>query len=210
MFTNPQQQCLVAPRVQIPATVWQKMMAYILNCPTEVNGFGYVEARGSTLVITDVFILDQVASAAHVETDQLALAAHMEVMRQAGREPSQLRFQWHSHVNMEAYFSGVDTGNIDEWLGDWLISLVANKRGEYSCRLDVLRGLRVGVEVTPDIVASIPGAVMQQTAQEIGQKVKQLGAFRRKRSLTDGSPAETNSFLTSPDTLVGSRGRGGL
>jgi proteasome lid subunit RPN8/RPN11 len=178
------------------------MMAYILNCPTEINGFGYVEVQGGSLVVSEVFILDQSASATHVEIDPLVLAHHMDTMRQAGLNPSSMRFQWHSHVHMEAYFSPTDTANIDRWPGNWLISLVANKQGEFSCRLDVFKSMRVGVEISPEIVAQIPGDVMRATALEIADKVRVPGGFmRRSRGVIDGEPAEENSFMNDPREL---------
>jgi len=201
MRESPGPRCLRAPRLCIPLGVWQKMMAYIVGCQVEINGFGYVSLVGDAFLITDVFITKQVASAAEVEADQLAIAEHMEVMRRENRPPSELRFQWHSHVNMPAYFSPTDAQNIENWAGPWLISLVANKRGEYSCQLDILGDIRVSVELQPELLPEMADELLATARQEIADKVRiPTGFMRRSKSAIDDQ--------TSPDGLIGIRPEG--
>lgn len=181
-------QRLPSPRLQVPLHVWQKMMAYIINCPTEINGFGLVdEVFPNLFVLSDVFITEQDAGPAHVEVQPETLGAMMTDIIRRGEDPSRIKFQWHSHVNMEAYFSITDTNNIENWAGDWLISVVANKRGEYSCRLDTYGRLRIGIELKPEIMTMIDEATLANTAAEIRQKVKRPTIIGR-RPLTDGKP----------------------
>jgi len=179
---------VLKPRVLIPFAVWQKIMAYILNCPVEINGFGVIEVGPFGVVVQDVFILQQFATPTGVETDQGTLDRFVAEMARTGGNPGLIKFQWHSHVSMPAYFSGVDTANIERWPGDWLISLVANKRGEFSCRLDVLRPIRVGIDIHPEIVSTIPMVTMEIAAHEVATKVRQAGFLRRSVPVTDGRP----------------------
>lgn len=186
--------CLSSPRLQVPLSVWHKMMAYILNCPTEVNGFGLVDQVFPNLfVLSDVFITEQVASPAHVEVSPATLGTMMTDMIRRGEDPSRIKFQWHSHVNMGAYFSPTDLENIENWAGDWLISVVANKQGEYKCRLDTFKNLRIGIELKPEIIAMIDDHTLDSTAREIAQKVKRATRFT-KQPVTSGKPASNGLF----------------
>lgn len=198
-----QQLCLQSPRLQVPITVWQKMMAYIINCPTEINGFGLVEQINSDLFfLRDVFITEQVASPTHVENDPMVLSQMMTNMLRNGQNPSEIKFQWHSHVAMQAYFSSTDTANIDNWPGDWLISVVANKYGEYQCRLDTFKGVRLGVELKPELVATIAPDIMATTATEIAQKVRRPpGIIRARRSVSDGKPSTASTLVIGDPDL---------
>lgn len=182
--------CLQSPRLQVPLQVWQKLMAYVINCPTEVNGFGLVDVIHPELfVVRDIIITEQIAGPAHVEVDPAVIGALMTDMIQRGENPAAIKLQWHSHVNFNAYFSQTDLDNIERWPGDWLISVVANQRGEYECRLDVLGSVRLGVALRPEIVTAIDPAVMAATAQEVADKVKRPSPILgRPRSITDGEP----------------------
>lgn len=187
---------LPVPELRVTLTVWQKMMAYIINCPTEVNGFGIIDQlTPEALVLSDVFITEQVAGPAHVNVDPMVLSAMMTDMLARGEDPGKVKFQWHSHVDFNAYFSGTDTANIDRWPGDWLISVVANKQGEYSCRLDVFKGVRLGVELKPTIVANIDDGLMRYTALDISQKVRGPdGLIRRGKPVSNGIPSAGRSL----------------
>ncbi len=186
----------LVPRVQIPITIWQKMMGYVLNCPVEINGFGFIEVHRGIIRVNDVFILDQTATPAAVETDEQALGQYVYDLIRQGGDPGAIKFQWHSHVNMAAYFSSVDTDNIDRWVGDWLLSLVANKQGEYSCRLDVLRPIRVGVPVRPEFIADMPLGLLDATANEVSAKVKVVrNGFRRGNRPVELDPLAAASPL---------------
>jgi len=164
--------------VHIPYSTWIKMMTYVQLCKMEINGFGMVTRIGNTFYVSDVFITDQEVSSVHAETDGIALAHHIEEMVRAGVDLSLVRFQWHSHVNMTAQFSPIDTGTMDRYENvDWWVSLVVNKRGEATCRVDLFSPLRVGFEVVPHIV--IPGptrALVDECAENILEKVRILRA----------------------------------
>lgn len=175
------------PVFMIPVTVWQKMFAYIQVCPIEVNGFGYVQRTGpSEFELEDVFILDQVATAGSVDVTALTLGNHMEEMRKEGRSMGSLRMQWHSHVNMAAYFSGTDTDNIEQFgaTSDWMLSLVANKRYEFEARLDIYKPFRVWSPLEVQIITPLDKDVRDFAAAEVRAKVREPGAFWDKRVKT--------------------------
>jgi hypothetical protein len=147
----------------------------------EINGFGYIDRYGNDFQLEDVFILKQTVSAGHAENEPEDISDHMTHLLQNGGDPGRIRFQWHSHVHMGAYFSGVDTGNIDRYNGEWMLSLVANKFGQFSARLDVYRPFRVWTPVTVMVQTQLTAAHLRMARREITDKVRQQNAVRKTK-----------------------------
>jgi hypothetical protein len=160
--------------VLVPEAVWRKMMAYVNICDYEINGFGYVtQLDESTVQVEDVFILKQAVNAGSAVTEPGEVASHITQMIEQGKDTSSLRFQWHSHVRMQAYFSGTDTGTIDAYANcDWMISLVLNKREEFAVRLDVYQPFRISVPVTLKRLIEEDDELLEACAREIKEKVR--------------------------------------
>lgn len=174
------------PKLLVELSVWQQMMAFVLACPVEVNGFGYVSQVDTNIYrLDEVFILDQLATAASVEVTAEALARHLFEMSQQNIDPSRMRFQWHSHVNMEAYFSGTDLDNIDNYASDWMMSLVANKAGNFQARLDVYRPFRVWWPLDVQVVHVPDELQLQRARGEIRDKVRVQGALLKRHVQPD-------------------------
>jgi len=131
-----------------------KMEAYVRNCPFEISGLGTIEERGDMLLVTDVFLLEQSGSAGSTTLDPESLSKFVVEMAMAGKDPSQLKFWWHSHVNMGCYWSGTDDKCMDAFKpGDYFIGTVANKKGESRTRLDIYDPIRASVDNIPLITA---------------------------------------------------------
>jgi proteasome lid subunit RPN8/RPN11 len=160
-------------KVLMPEAVWQKMMGYVNACDYEINGFGYVERLDeSTAQVEDVFILKQAVNAGSAVTEPDEIASHISQMIAQGKDTSALRFQWHSHVHMQAYFSGTDTGTIDAYTNcDWMISLVANKREEFAIRLDVYQPFRFTIPAKLKVFSPTNDEIARACAQEVKEKV---------------------------------------
>jgi len=163
-----------ALKARMPRQVWQKMMGYVKGCQYEINGFGYVRRIDeSTIAIEDVYILDQTVSGGSAVTEPDALASHITGMLERGDDPARIRFQWHSHVNMQAYFSATDTDTIDGYSNcDWMISLVANKREEYEVRLDIYQPFRVSAPIGLEVFIEEDLQIARECLEEIEAKVK--------------------------------------
>lgn len=191
-----------APSLHMPVTVWQKLMAFVVSCPVEVNGFGLIDDVPGGFVLSDVFITEQSAGPAHVDVTPETMGKLMTDMIRRGEDPGRIKFQWHSHVGMAAYFSLTDEANINRWPGDWLFSLVANVHGDYACRLDMLSGPRVTVDITPQMHITPDQDLLQHAAAEIRSKVSRPGVFRPK-PITDGKPVPTRAVeIGTPDDVV--------
>jgi hypothetical protein len=105
-------------KLVIPTEVHHKLMAYVLLCPVEINGWGMIhrepdERNADVITITDVYITKQTVTAAHAIADAAGTAKLITDIIQSGGDASNLRVQWHSHVDMPAYFSATDEHTIN-------------------------------------------------------------------------------------------------
>lgn len=147
-------------KVQIDFRDYQKIMHWMhLAHPHEVAGFGTLVVKEDALVIDDVYLLTQEATAASAEMDadavgKLEYEVFQEAMAAGVESPPGLRWWWHSHVNMEAYWSSTDKATLRKLSqGGWMSATVFNLRGDQeTC-----------------IVAQFPGAPL--TEADIGFEV---------------------------------------
>lgn len=163
------------PKVCITQLAIQKIKCFVDLCEYEINGFGIVEKEGNDFVIKDVFLVKQVTHDLnmHVKTDKDALNDLIYRIVKGGGCASSIKFQWHSHVHMQAYFSPEDVDTIEGYMNDVMISLVMNKRGEYQCRLDLYKPFRLSLN-TPLFVQmpNLEESVVQKCAEEMVRNVK--------------------------------------
>lgn len=146
------------PILWVDPGAWAKLMMYVTECPVEVNGFGYLQVIEPTrdLLLAspdDIFITHQVVTAGSAEAHRDTVALALDRAAQAGRS-REMRFQWHSHVDMGAYHSLVDMDAIDgygEAGSQWMVSMVLNRRGEHATRMDVYTPFRMGMEIPVQI-----------------------------------------------------------
>lgn len=143
--------------LHIPLGVWLKIQTYAHISPgnSEINGLGYIQVlQTGVLRVQDVFLIDQTVTGVSVDNAATDIAKTINELIAQGVDTELVRFQWHSHVNMAAYFSGTDTNNIANWLGDWLVSLVVNRQGQFQARFDMFRPIpaqNIPVKVVIDL-----------------------------------------------------------
>jgi len=175
-----------APKLVIDAQAWQKMQAYVHRVGNvEINGFAYLTiVDAKTFVIDgadDVFITQQEVTSGTADNDGKAFAKAQYYAVRAGRQ-DQLRVQWHSHVWGSTYHSATDMGTIESFGAagmEWFVSIVTNKKGEATARLDVFRPFRFGVVLDVTVVEYPNEAMMAEVAADVTAmvKVKQPRAF---------------------------------
>lgn len=120
-------------KVLILESVREKVQFWVNTCTTEVSGFGtaHYDEENKMIVVTDAWVLEQdTFGAAHTEVKAEALQKLMELVDSEGTG-RELRWWWHSHVGMAAFWSGTDTTTIKE-LGanGWIAATVFNNKGE--------------------------------------------------------------------------------
>ena len=127
------------PIVYMMANTYLKMLEYVMKCDTEIAWHGTVK-RGEgdkkhIFFIKDVYLYPQKIAAATVQVDDTKYTQWSDA--QDAETFNNRRFQGHSHVDMNAIYSGTDEANKREFLQDLLdddyyIFLVTNKRQEHN------------------------------------------------------------------------------
>lgn len=144
------------PALLIPLKSWIKIMAYVDAVDTEITGFFDVEynPEDNQLEVGEVFLIEQTASGGDVEMDEDAISQFMVEMIKKGKEQMP-RGWWHSHVNMNVFWSGTDETTITkDFTNDtYTVSLVVNKKRE--CKAVVM----IWDTVPADHILAITGAI---------------------------------------------------
>jgi hypothetical protein len=114
----------------IPRHINDKIMHWVNKSKYEVSGFGSLEydEKEHYFVVTDVCLLKQKVSATSTELDPHAIGKAMYRLRD---KPGALKWHWHSHVDMNVFWSSDDMEVIRS-LGQqgWIVASVFNKKKE--------------------------------------------------------------------------------
>lgn len=161
------------PKICISFNAFQKIRCFTDLMDSEIHGLGIVEESKTEnrFLITDAFLTRQKVSLRKANTTARDMAYFLAEFTANGGDASKLKFQWHSHVNMDAFFSPEDIETISEYVCDYMISLVLNKKGEYKCRLDIFKPLYIGVETPLYVVMPKFNSVISECRQEIKKYV---------------------------------------
>lgn len=127
------------PRIIIPEDILAKIFYWVDTCPMEISGLGKIEIirwpqTGNQpdlfdFKIVDAILLEQENTSSFTELNADAVSKAMYETRES---PGELRWIWHSHVNMGVFWSGTDFDTITTIGGNgWIVSSVFNKRHEH-------------------------------------------------------------------------------
>ncbi len=162
----------------IPKEVEERIHGYVMSVETEIAGMGKVAVSpdGESITVTEVMIYEQDVTGATADLSPQAIAKWQTELVKKGESPKHWKLWWHSHANMQAFFSGRDTATIDQQTeGDWMVSLVVNKRREREARLDLYRPFRMYLEDIDIQIGTEAEAAYQvpaDIAAEVAAKVK--------------------------------------
>jgi len=130
----------------ISQTAYDKIMYYVDKCPKEISGLGVVENFDGVLTVTDIILLKQECTATETDLDADAIATAEYEHHKSGKA-GELRFWWHSHVNMGVFWSGTDKTAMKELSEHgWFIHGVFNKKGEVRCAYTANKPLKIFVD----------------------------------------------------------------
>lgn len=109
--------------------VHRKIMHFVNKSNYEVSGLGTVLVEdGGILRVTEIMLLPQKNGMTHTDIEPEDVGKLMFQLKDA---PGDLRFWWHSHVDMDVFWSGTDMDTIRKiGAGGWFLSTVFNKRNE--------------------------------------------------------------------------------
>lgn len=173
-------------KVIFPIKVYQRLRAYVLNTDLEISGLGRVEKKGKDFVVTEIRIFEQTVSGAHTTIDSKALGKFYDEIIQDGGKMEEWKLWWHSHNDMEAFFSATDVSTINDFdtemkEDNWMLSVVTNHDGKIQARADVYAPLRCTISnlewdisfEDPDLDEEIKKEIEEKT----GDKDEKKGNF---------------------------------
>lgn len=161
------------PKLLIPIESWRKIMAYTDLAEGEITGFADVDydSEQENFIMKEVYLIDQIAEAAEVEMNEEQIAAFMLKRIEAGATQMP-RIWWHSHVNMEVFFSGTDDATISEFKNDsYTISLVVNKNRDMKAQLNLWKPFTYMSPIEVRIMFEYTD-IPQEIIDEVKEKVK--------------------------------------
>lgn len=110
----------------------RKIQYWVDKATGEVSGLGLTRIVDGFPVVVDAFLFNQECTPTTTELEENAVAKALYEHRESNGE---LNFWWHSHVNMQVFWSGTDDTTIKELGGQGVCyATVFNKRGETKTR----------------------------------------------------------------------------
>jgi len=128
------------PQVYIAPVAEQKIRHFVDLARGEVSGLGTVVERDGGLLIEEVFLIEQECTGSHTALDDEAVARLLVQLDGEGADIGSVRCWWHSHGDLQSFWSTTDTACIAGLANDsYLVSLVTNKRSQDRLRIDQFR-----------------------------------------------------------------------
>jgi len=182
--------------VKMTFKAYLKMRYYIEGCDSEISGLGKVREvlieqentvkefdyaddspadieNEAYLEIYDVEILPQSVSQVHSSIDQDTLAKFLFNKLKQGRKVEDYKVWWHSHNDMDSFFSAGDIDTIQNSTEfPYLISIVSNQEGDIKSRLDVFKPVRLATEIDIQIEDMEDDNLRKLCQKQIQQKIK--------------------------------------
>lgn len=169
-----------------------KMKYFVENCNTEISGLGKIREKSDSLELYDVEIFEQNVSATHSDLDTKTLAKFLNEKTLTKESVKDYKAWWHSHVNMEVFFSLTDeyTINISREF-PYLVSIVMNKLHDIEARLDIYSPLRITIPLKIEIEVKDNKEIEILCKQEIQKKVRIESTIRGKKTYSIPSCLKT-------------------
>ena len=161
------------PSVVLSKKAHEKIKFWVDKSHLEISGLGKCKYNKASnrFVVSDVWLLDQTNGAASTDIDAEAAAKLLYETREIEGD---LNFWWHSHVNMNVFWSGTDTATIEQ-LGThgYCLASVFNKKGEI--RSAYYHG---GSETVPpsfhDDINTYSASASSQQIKDLEEQLKEL------------------------------------
>lgn len=172
------------PEVRIQDMVYKKVMHWVHKCPEEISGMGVVQVIDGHPTVTEAFLFKQQNTGASTELDGGEIADMLYDMH-AAKIQGDLRWWWHSHVNMSVFWSGTDKDTINQ-LGSngWISATVFNKRNEVKSAILTSQPLKIFLDNVPTVIQSaLPAEITAAWDKSYEEKV-----FTRKYSYVSEFP----------------------
>lgn len=186
--------------IHITPQAMAKLDTYIKLVPTEVSGLGKVEKIDGELFITDVYLLEQVVSGVSTDLDTEAVSKFITDMVRKGEDPGDIKLWWHSHANMDTFWSGTDENTAERFQNGWMLCIVGNRHGKYRVRFDIYEPIRATVDRLELKVAwKVSQKEREKLEKEVSSKVSSYHSPRVHRDSTEPLPGFDPNATESDD-----------
>ncbi len=128
--------------------VYNKIVAYTNLLSSEITGLGLVEKFSNNIFkVTELYLPKQTVSGTQCELDDIAVCKLMDKIVAEGKNPSMLRFWWHSHNSMGCGWSTTDEDTGKKFAGkEYLISLVSAHGGKMKAKMNIYNPIEVELD----------------------------------------------------------------
>lgn len=107
-------------------------MYLVHKCDKEISGLGKVRIEGGTVRIVDMCLLEQEVTGSTTDIKSDAVSKALYEAYKDGLQDGELLWWWHSHVNMQVFWSGTDMATIREFgKNGRFFATVFNKKAEH-------------------------------------------------------------------------------
>lgn len=193
-------------KLVIENMVYQKVMYWVNKSPDEVSGLGNViiEPETNTIRVIDAIMLPQSNTGGSTDIDADAVAKAMFTMHK-NKVPGQLRWWWHSHVNMNVFWSGIDIATIKQLGGGgWFSATVFNKRNEMLSAFCQKEPIRLLVPQIPTFISSPANAELikqwdEEYTKNVKEKPRYTGSFRSWQDYVKEGKKETKETVETTE-----------
>ena len=155
---------------------YRQITAYTALCDLEISGLGRAtyDEKEEEFTLHEIVILSQEVTGGTTDLDEEAIAKWQYEKTKNGESLKEWCVWWHSHVNMQAFFSGRDVETIEK-SNDYpfLVSLVSNKRDEHEARIDVFKPFKMTEKLDVVLPVVVDSQYEEECAKEIKEKVRE-------------------------------------
>lgn len=168
-------------RVVIENMVYHKIMHWINKSNDEVSGLGKITYKDGVISVVDAILLPQKNGSTHTDIEGDVVGKAMFLLKDT---PGDLRWWWHSHVNMDVFWSGTDRDTIDKITqGGWFVSTVLNKRYEMRSALSMVHPVPLGFidNIPTETIQYLDANLVKKWDEDYDKNVVKLrGEFQGK------------------------------
>lgn len=140
-------------QILITNKAFLQMRYYVEALDYEISGIGRAvyHPKEDTWIVEEIKIFKQEVSKAEATLDGENILEFMTEMLQKGQKLDDWCLWWHSHNDMGVFWSGTDTGTMDEnpFSSSHMLSIVTNNAGEYRARYDIYKPAHLFLDNIP-------------------------------------------------------------
>ena len=154
--------------VEIEAEAWECVRQWTHLADGEFSCLGTVS---EDLYVNEVHLLEQECTDTGTELDSDAVTNLLLSVD----HPEKVRAWIHSHADMQCFWSNTDAECIEGLANEsFLVSIVVNKAGDYRCRVDLFRPVRITIDKVPVVVRVRSTRLAGDCKREFDRKVREV------------------------------------